>query len=136
MTDNKNNVLKCEFLDKANLPKKVCNNGNLDSDCNSNQDCIFRRWVRANKLFQAKDLECESLKQGFEKLYQFNRKIIDEKFKLGCRNARYEQGYNEIERISINAFCLTNGTNKDMSDFAKQIINNINRTKEENQCEQ
>ena len=92
--------------------------------------------LELQEKLQAKELECESLKLRFEKLRQFNKKLIAEKFEIGCRNIRYKNLCNEIEKISITAYCLTNGTNKDMSDFAKQIINNINRTREENQCEQ
>lgn len=36
-------VSGCEFLWKEELPKKVCNNGNLDCDCNSNLNCIFKQ---------------------------------------------------------------------------------------------
>ena len=85
---------------------------------------------------QTKELECESLELRFEKLYQFNKKLIAKNFEIGCRNIRYKNLCNEIEEISTTAYCLTNGTNKDMSDFAMQIINSINRKKEENQCEQ
>ena len=157
-------VSKCEFLWKEKLPKKVCNNGNLDCDCNSHQNCIFRQFAKTKKKLQVKEQECEkwkhqaelgsdttdrlakeleckeqeceSLKLRFEKLRQFNKKLIAENFEIGCRNIRYKNICNEIEKISTTAYSLTNGTNKDMSDFAKQIINNINRTKEENQCEQ
>lgn len=45
---------------------------------------------------------------------------------------KYKQALNEIEKLSTNAFCLTNGTNKDMSNFAKQILNIINKAKEGN----
>lgn len=41
-----------------------------------------------------------------------------------------EQFLNEIERLATNAFCLTNGTNKDVSNFAKQILDIINKAKE------
>ena len=44
---------------------------------------------------------------------------------------KYKQALNEIEKLSTNAFCLTNGTNKDMSNFAKQILNIINKIKEQ-----
>lgn len=91
---------------------------------------------KLKQRLQAKELECESLKLRFEKLRQFNKKLIAEKFEIGCRNIRYKNLCNEIKEISTTVYCLTNGTNKDISDFAKQIINNINRTEEENQCEQ
>lgn len=40
------NVSECEFLWKEKLPKKVCNNGNLDCDCNSNPNCYYKQLKR------------------------------------------------------------------------------------------
>ena len=39
-------VSECEFLWKERLPKKVCNNGNLDCDCNSNPNCCYKQLKR------------------------------------------------------------------------------------------
>lgn len=39
-------VSECKFLWKEKLPKKVCNNGNLDCDCNSNLNCYFKQLKR------------------------------------------------------------------------------------------
>lgn len=50
------NISECEFLWKEKLPKKVCNNGNLDCDCNSNPNCYFKQLKRAEqKLEKIKD---------------------------------------------------------------------------------
>lgn len=106
-----------------------CNKTPASTYCKNNPDCYFKQLKR-------KEQECESLKLRFEKLYQFNKKLIAKNFEIGCRYIRCKNLCNEIKEISTTAYCLTNGTNKDMSDFAKRIINNINRTKEENQCEQ
>lgn len=43
------------------ITKKVCNNGNLDCDCNSNLNCIF-------KQFKRKKQECEELKEKQKEL--------------------------------------------------------------------
>ena len=43
------NISECEFLWKEKLPKKVCNNGNLDCDCNSNLNCYFKQLARAKE---------------------------------------------------------------------------------------
>lgn len=48
-------VSECDFLWKEKLPKKVCNNGNLDcNNCNSNPNCDFKQLKR-------KEQECENL---------------------------------------------------------------------------
>lgn len=53
MTDKKEiiidniNVSDCEFLWKEKLPKRICNNGNLNCDCNSNLSCYFKQLARA-----------------------------------------------------------------------------------------
>lgn len=39
-------ISECEFLWKEKLPKKVCNNGNLDCNCNSNPNCYFKQLKR------------------------------------------------------------------------------------------
>ena len=39
-------VSECEFLWKEKLPKRFCNNGNLDCDCNSNPNCYFKQLKR------------------------------------------------------------------------------------------
>ena len=39
-------VSECEFLWKERLPRKVCNNGNLDCDCNSNPNCHYKQLKR------------------------------------------------------------------------------------------
>ena len=49
-------VSECEFLWKEELPKKVCNNGNLDCDCNSNPNCYYKQLKRKEqKLEKIKD---------------------------------------------------------------------------------
>ena len=47
-------VSECEFLCKEKLPKRFCNNGNLDCDCNSNANCYY-------KQLKQKEQECEDL---------------------------------------------------------------------------
>ena len=39
---------------------------------------------------------------------------------------KYKQALKEIEKLSENAYCLTNGTNKDMAEFAKTIMIKVN----------
>lgn len=42
-------VSECDFLWKEKLPKKVCNNGNLDGNCNSNPNCYFKQLKRKER---------------------------------------------------------------------------------------
>lgn len=59
---------------------------------------------RLAKELECKEQECESLKLRFEKLRQFNKKLIAENFEIGCRNIRYKNICNEIEKISTTAY--------------------------------
>lgn len=136
MIDERNNEITCEYYTVRSNENKC---KALDIEFHNCLNILEQKKCPIYKLkqqLQAKELECESLELRFEKLRQFNKKLIAENFEIGCRNIRYKNLCNEIEGISTTAYCLTNGTNKDMSDFAKQIINNINRAKGENQCEQ
>ena len=45
-------VSECEFLWKEKLPKRFCNNGNLDCDCNSNQNCYFKQLKQKEQELQ------------------------------------------------------------------------------------
>ena len=51
----------CEFLWKERLPRKVCNNGNLDCDCNSNPNCYYKQLKHKE---QALD-EIENITKGY-----------------------------------------------------------------------
>lgn len=44
---------------------------------------------------------------------------------------KLEQTLQEIKEIAENAYCLTNYTNKDMANFAKQVLNLITKAEEE-----
>lgn len=70
----------------------------------------------------------EEIRYNFEK--HSPKAIRQIAFDLYKQLARKEQILDKIEKISTNAFCLTNGTNKDMSNFAKQILNIINKAKD------
>lgn len=84
-----------------------------------------------NNQYNAATQECEELKS--------NNKILRNMWETANRNNakhvvqtdKYKQALDEIERLSANAYCLTNGTDKDMSNFAKQIIDIINKAKEQ-----
>ena len=87
-------ISECEFLWKERLPKKVCNNGNLDCDCNSNPNCYFKQLKR-------KEQECELLKEDRERWKSnFNGKVsaIEELLQQLDQLKRKEQALDEIEK--------------------------------------
>lgn len=70
-------VSECGFLWKEKLPKKFCNNGNLDCDCNSNPNCYFKQLKRKE---QALD-EIEDIADDYnrvEKTSQYYRDGFDQ----------------------------------------------------------
>lgn len=88
----------CEFLWKEKLPKKVCNNGNLDCDCNSNPNCYF-------KQLKQKEQECEQLKEQLsieQERYTTMRphaiELADTKLRLQKEVNKYKQALDEIEK--------------------------------------
>lgn len=78
-------VSECEFLWKEKLPKKVCNNGNLDCDCNSNPNCYFKQLAREKE-------EIEELRRYHNKCCKENT----EKFK------HWLEKYNRLSRDFYN----------------------------------
>lgn len=48
-------------------------------------------------------------------------------------NEKLKQTLTEIKEIAENAYCLTNGTNKDMANFAKQILQKISECEVKNE---
>ena len=72
-------VSECEYLWKEKLPKKVCNNGNLDCDCNSNPNCCFKQLKR-------KEQECEDLRTHCKYIDETNKILYNEKVQLLDKN--------------------------------------------------
>ena len=75
-------VSGCEFLWKERLPRKVCNNGNLDCDCISNPNCYYKQLKR-------KEQECELLKGDEKSLLN----VIDH---LQKQKNEWEEKYNDL----------------------------------------
>lgn len=92
------NVSECEFLWKEKLPKKVCNNGNLDCDCNSNPNCYFKQHndKYCNKencsLLKAKEQECEAQRRTLNYYIKKITQLLDDIDK-------YELALDEIEEL-------------------------------------
>ncbi len=71
------NVNDCEFLWKEKSPKRVCNNGNLNCDCNSNPNCDFKQRARAKEEIERLTEENEKLKAQIENEKQALQIYID-----------------------------------------------------------
>lgn len=72
-------VSECEFLWKEKLPKKVCNNGNLDCDCSSNLNYIFKQFQRQEqKLEKIRNMvtDIDGLIQDYETAYDLAVDIL------------------------------------------------------------
>ncbi len=123
-----------------------------------NEHLAEQFWVVQRQL-KLKQQECEELQKKIKKYSKINEQDTKDfaKLKQECKNLeeeqrrcrigikdisienteickiseKYKRVLDEIENLSTNAFCLINGTNKDMSNFAKQILNIINKTKEQ-----
>ena len=54
-------VSGCEFLWKEKLQKKVCNNGNLDCDCNSNPNCYFNHLKQKEQALDEIEKFCKDV---------------------------------------------------------------------------
>ena len=121
-------VSECDFLWKEKLPKKVCNNGNLDCNCNSNPNCDFKQLKR-------KERECEELineKAEIKKYLGISDKTIIQRLeelqefkdKLKISEYNYKQALDEIEKIvSADYYDDSWGTLAIKIDSIKEIIN-------------
>lgn len=54
----------------------------------------------------------------------------DHYLEVDQENKKLKQTLADIKKIAENAYCLTNGTNKDMANFAKQILQKISEVLE------
>ncbi len=90
-------VSECEFLWKEKLPKKVCNNGNLDCDCNSNPNCYYKQLKRKTNECEKKSWEISNL--GYKIKNQ--RREINERLKQIEKLKRKEQ---ECEKLKSENF--------------------------------
>lgn len=73
------------------------------------------------KLLQEKQQECEKLKFTIK-----HTGLLD----LMNNNVLYKNTFDEIMDLCLNAYCLTNGTNKDMSIFTKKILDILQNLKQ------
>jgi predicted nuclease with TOPRIM domain len=141
MTD-KQIIFKCD-VDCIRKNTEEC----FELDCIKGQESIL-------KQLKAKEQECEELKgdlwskeeslkdyiEHFNKASdeldqlkvenkELERKVESYKCSTNCykyeQAEKYRQTLTEIKEIAENAYCLTNGTNKDMAQFAKQILQKI-----------
>lgn len=105
-------VSECEFLWKEKLPKKVCNNGNLDCNCKANSDCRFKQLARAkNKIDYMEiyiktvenarnelELELKRKNQEYEELRRHHNKCCEE------NTEKLKQWLEKYNQLSIDFY--------------------------------
>jgi ABC-type transporter Mla subunit MlaD len=69
--------------------------------------------------------ELEKLKAENKRFKETLDDLFKVQYKLADNNKKLRQCLTEIKEIAENAYCLTNATNKDMAQFAKQILQKI-----------
>lgn len=84
-------VSECEFLWKEKLPKRFCNNGNLDCDCNSNPNCYYKQLKR-------KEQECEGLKEELRECRIGIKDISIESTGICKISEKYKRTLDEVEK--------------------------------------
>ena len=75
-------VSECEFLWKEKLPKKICNNGNLACDCNSNPNCYFKQLKRKNQEYEDLRTHCKYIDETNKILYNEKVQLLDKNQEL------------------------------------------------------
>lgn len=80
-----------------------------------------------------KQLEKENLHYRNQFAMQYMSITVDGKEVYCGPVKRLEKALQEIKYIAENAYCLTNGINKDMANFAKQILQKISECEVKNE---
>ena len=86
-------VSECEFLWKEKLPRKVCNNGNLDCDCNSNSNCLFKQLKRKEQALDEIERFCKDVCDSCKK-FTPNRQSD-----ISCKLCQATQILNIINKV-------------------------------------
>lgn len=110
----------CAFYDNGK-----CENPNgMSCNCINNAVCYYKELKRLEQ--ENTDLKAENERLNrclMEELHHEGEKIRE--------TIKYKHTLQEIKAITENAYCLTNYTNKDMANFAKQILCLITKAEEE-----
>ena len=115
-------VSECEFLWKEKLPKRFCNNGNLDCDCNSNPNCDFKQLKR-------KEQECEELHSRTASIiYSLTGgRLSYSTYTLeGCEQAYHDQLEIDVERATKELQEENETLKQEVSKF-KQALDEIEK---------
>lgn len=135
-------VSECDFLWKEKLPKKVCNNGNLDCNCNSNPNCYFKQLKRKEQELQAqRDFTTQEQHKIYCVAYDKTCETGNDCKQKNCvfkDRLKYKQALDEIEKIANKQrkFDLTGKTplipviNEVGGDFI-DILDIVKRVKED-----
>ena len=96
------------------------------------RDFYSGKYCNAEKCQQLDQLKAEN--DELKKCYKNNSALLDfeetNTTKLVNKVMKLEKTLTEIKEIAENAYCLTNATNKDMAQFAKQILQKISEVEE------
>lgn len=123
----KNGMRYQNVLEQLKRKEQECEE--LKKSVRSNKDKRKKATERYLRLKEFTNKEFQELKEENKKLKELiNTRIEDLCDSCGASSMMpmpckvYEQALQEIKQIAENAYCLTNGTNKDMAQFAKQIL--------------
>lgn len=129
MTDKKEIIIdgidisECEFLWKEELPKKVCNNGNLDCNCNSNPNCYFKQLKR-------KEQECKNLEEELRGCRIGIKDISIESTEICKISEKCKQALDEIENYVRDNSDFDKNDKLTSNTGAYDILEIINKAKE------
>ena len=133
-------------FDGGNTQRLLCAIDDCFCDCDRENECYYRQLKRSEaqceamfvshtdleKKYKAKEQECEELKELVKKQKDvlIHKTILADEYESAylfenTKVAKLKYSLTEIKEIAENAYCLTNGTNKDMANFAKQILQKI-----------
>ena len=70
-------------------------------------------------------LELDQLKKENDELKNLNTRLDNQRETYWKECKKLKKTLTEIKEIAESAYCLTNATNKDMAQFAKQILQKI-----------
>lgn len=124
------NVAGCGYFceDECN----ICGMGTDGEDtfckyCKDNPNCYYKQLKRLEQENARLKEEKERLRDNIKSI---SRPVLLPDVPIEVTN-KYKQTLQEIKAIAENAYCLTNYTNKDMANFAKQILVTITKAEEE-----
>ena len=139
-------VTGCEYYCERYCKQVVDEDGCYVFLCAEDKNCHYKKWQRKEQECEELKIYIESNEQQVkevETLVMDNDRLINELDQLNedriealkqlefvrtlntvkeAEIRKLSKTLTEIKKIAENAYCLTNATNKDMAQFAKQIL--------------